>query len=281
MFLSHDGTGCPPEETECLIRYLDARDEWLSTTTTRQRSQYQKLEQSRESKAVALTKLSMDYRAAMCECLLQLQNKNSAVNIDNGVHEGADVEENDKKELLSLTYAISHLAEIFLLPSLSSCASPYPSNVNQGWNEPNEFPSRLDGPSGSLTADTVRYLRLHHAKAYSLMYLQEVQEMLESDQPEYYQFPASTTSPDNLVPGPFDYPYWNLLLQLVRQGELEKAWAILSRHSACRHAEEEVTAQEFEMRGDQPMELSPETQGFAALRGLLLSAPIPGGRGDR
>ena len=69
VFLSHDGTGCNAEETECLLRQLDARDEWI------EEQQSQRGNHKSSSKIIALKKLSMDYRAAMCECLMQLQAK--------------------------------------------------------------------------------------------------------------------------------------------------------------------------------------------------------------
>ena len=93
--------------------------------------------------------------------------------------------------------------------------------------------------------------------------------MLECDQPEYYQFPSSSS---NVIPGPYDYPYWNLLLQFVIHGELSTAWTLLWHHSACRHAEEEAASGK--------VEVSHEGQGFAALHAIFLSAPVPGGRGD-
>jgi len=238
--------------------------------TQQQQQQPPRRRGDNSSEGAAVTKLSMDYRAAMCECLMQLQSNEA-----NGGDDDApmkDHEENNNLELLSLTYAISHLAEIFLLPSLASEASSvsaYPSNFDGGFHD-EAFASRLDGPSGSLTADTVRYLRLHHSNG-SFMDSPEVLELLESDQPEYHQFSPSSSSLESSIPGPYDHPYWNLLLHLTIQGQLSDAWTLLSHHSACRHAEEEAEAGE---------ELSPEGQGFAALRAILLSAPIPGGRGD-
>mmetsp|Transcript_2880 Transcript_2880/g.6273 ORF Transcript_2880/g.6273 Transcript_2880/m.6273 type:complete len:874 (-) Transcript_2880:77-2698(-) len=204
----------------------------------------------------------------MCECLMQLQaEKEDAATKDDEEGEG-----NNNLELMSLTYAISHLAEIFLLPSLASAdgRSAYRSNADGGFYSSSSS-SRLDGPSGSLTADTVRYLRLHHGKPLAGM--PEVADMLESDQPEYWIGDGTNSS----IPGPFDRPYWNLLLHLVVQGQLVEAWTVLSHHSACRHVEEE--ARQASLRGREHY-LSPEGEGFAALQAILLSAPLPGGRGD-
>lgn len=242
--------------------------------TLRQRQQ-QSLRRGGPSAGVAVTKLSMDYRAAMCECLMRLQDKAQTNGTGNNNNDGSgggdagmkddDEERNNNMELLSLTYAISHLAEIFLLPSLAS-------TMDSGFHDQtfDAVSSRIDGPAGSLTADTVRYLRLHHS-AGSVLDSPEVVKMLESDQPEHYQFPPSFTTGNNILAGPYDHPYWNLLLTLIVQGQLSDAWNLLSYHSACRHAEDEA---------EDGGELSPEGQGFAALRALLMSAPVPGGRGD-
>ena len=103
--------------------------------------------------------------------------------------------------------------------------------------------------------------------------------MLEDDQPEYYLPDHGDVPPPSA--GPYDRPYWNLLLRAVVRGELEDAWTLLSHHSACRRAEEEEeeAAEEGEGGGGMMREISPEVEGFAALRAILLSAPIPGGRG--
>ena len=235
VFLSHDGTGMSPVEAECLSRCLDARDKYIRSKTTTNKG------------GVSVKELSMEYRAALCECLIRLQNKELEYN--------STEEEGNNFELLNSILAISYLAEIFLLPVESSSISSYPTNPSGG----GFFQSkRLDGPQGSLTADTVRYLRLHHIG--SLMDNPEILTMCNSDQPEYYKGKLS-------IPGPYSYPFWNLVLQLVITGELSQAWSLLSYHSACRFAEEDASDTEL-------------VEGFAALRSLLMAAPLPGGRGD-
>ncbi|KAL7541333.1 hypothetical protein ACHAXR_010822 [Thalassiosira sp. AJA248-18] len=281
VFLSHDATGCTTEETQCLLRCLDAREECIHRQ--QQSSRSRRRGDGSSTKGEAVTKLSMDYRAAMCECLMQLQSKAAAADEEDdadAAQRKGDGEESNNIELLSLTYAISHLAEIFLLPSLAPSASAttmssYSPVSNNNFGDDGALPSRLDGPAGSLTADTVRYLRLHHSKGY-MTDMPEVLDMLASDQPEYYQFPSNN---NNIIPGPYDYPFWNLLLHFVIQGQLSNAWMLLSNHSACRHAEEEAEASIDSDTGG-IYQLSPEGQGFAALRAMLLSAPLPGGRGD-
>jgi len=255
VFLSHDGTGIPPLEVECLLRCLDARDEYIMSNTTKNNNR---------KGGVSVKELSMEYRAALCECLMMLQKKEQ----DSTTTE----EEGNNIELLNLTYAISHLAEIFLLPSVASASnniSSYPTNQSNGgfYDKSAALTKRLDGPPGSLTADTVRYLRLHHTSkgGESLMDNPEVITMCNSDQPEYYKGKLS-------ISGPYEYPYWNLVLQFVITGELSKAWTLLSYHSGCRYAEEEAI--------NADTELSELGEGFAALRSLLMAAPLPGGRGD-
>jgi hypothetical protein len=287
VFLSHDGTGCPAEETECLIRCLDSRDAWLTA-----RKQQQQSPSSLSS--LALKELSMEYRVAMCKCLMQLQEKatrrldaadtTTALGENDTARETISVEEGNNMELLTVAFAISHLAEVFLLPSLATSgmittmpSTRYANNVQgEVINASTAGSSRLDGPAGSLTADTVRYLRKHHSKAVAFyMDMPQVQAMLESDQPEYYRFTASTPKED-IIPGPFELPYWNLVLQLVIEGNLSKAWALLSQHSACRHVEVD-DSYKF---GNYERDISPDRQAFEILQSILLSAPLPGGRGD-
>lgn len=295
IFLSHDGTGCSPEETECLLTCLDARDAWLAAREQQQRHQQHRRTagisissssrgySSSSTSTATVAELSMNYRAAMCKCLMQLQEKAaqraaaaSSTNADNGENDGAardktnPIEDANNMELLTLSYSISHLVEIFLLPSLADSASSTTAATTE---------RRLEnGSAGSLTADTVRYLRLHHSRGGSYMELPQVQIMLDCDQPEYYRFPAispaSSNNPTNendsiIIPGPFEFPFWNLLLQFVIEGELYKAWNLLSHHSACRQAAE-----------DEEAAASSEGRGFEILQRILLSAPLPGGRGD-
>jgi hypothetical protein len=179
-----------------------------------------------------ILELSKDYRRAMCECLMSLPLRE------------------DNYESLACMYAMMHLTESYLLP--------VPCSKGRSTD-------KLDGLGGSLTADTVRYLRLHH-NPYNLNSV-EVQMVLNADQPEYYM---NDSLKDSLLVGPFPQPYYNLVWHLVKWGQLSSAWGVLSRHSSCRRAEEEIV-RHIE---------SPESEAWSALRALLLSAPLPGGRGD-
>jgi len=297
VFLSHDGTGCTPEETECLLRLLGAREQWLQSF-----GKCNNNGNADGANANGVTELSMEYRAALCDCLVSLQQKLSKNEFersenDDGKEDKDDDDDDDDEEeqannieLLQLAYAVSHLTEIVLLPPLSDPGNAPLRSYSSGYRGNSVgSSSRLDGPPGALTADTIRYLRLHHVKGTGfgdLLESPDVLDMLESDQPEYYQFDKQHHSTMNDadrgavrdIPGPYRYPYWNLLLHLIRQGELEQAWAVLSRNSACRRAEEEATAYYSSGR---TVQMSPEGDGFAALRGILLSAPLAGGRGDK
>jgi hypothetical protein len=142
-----------------------------------------------------------------------------------------------------------HLNEVYLLPASSTV-------------------DRLDGAPGSLTANTIRYLRTHHTP-YDVN-SDGVRSLLEMDQPEYYTPDATTPIDDPLLVGPFDQPYYNLVFHLINLGQVVNAWSVLTRHSSCRRAEEES------MRGS----INKEGNGWSALRAVLLSAPLPGGRGD-
>jgi len=94
------------------------------------------------------------------------------------------------------------------------------------------------------TADTILYLRLHNTGEISSATLEspEVLEMLENDQPEYYNSNNNSNSDNGISPGPYEHSYWNLLLRFVLSGQLSDAWTLLSQHSACRRAQEEAEA---------------------------------------
>ena len=94
------------------------------------------------------------------------------------------------------------------------------------------------------TAGTILYLRLHNTGEISSATLEspEVLEMLENDQPEYYNSNNNSNSDNGISPGPYEHSYWNLLLRFVLSGQLSDAWTLLSQHSACRRAQEEAEA---------------------------------------
>ncbi|KAL3797648.1 hypothetical protein HJC23_013480, partial [Cyclotella cryptica] len=244
-------------ETTCLLSLLDARDEWIASENS---SPGTRKEEGRGS----VTRLSVAYRRALCECLMHLQ-RNDSVHGDN---DGGDNEneQRDNYESLALIYAMMHLNEIFLLPNENSSSSRV---------------DKLDGTPESLTAQTVRYLRLHHSSFD--IHSPSVQRLLDMDQPEYFTIDhnggdkdgdntAFDMRHDPLLAGPFPQPFYNLIWHLVQMGQLVSAWAVLTRHSSCRRANEEASLQN--------KQLSKEAEGWSALHAILLSAPLPGGRGE-
>lgn len=135
-------------------------------------------------------------------------------------------------ELLTFVYCIMHLSDIYLL-------SP---------------PENLDKP-GSVTADTVRFLRLHYGLGAKP---EDLAIMRESEYPEQYD------------------GYWRYVRSLIYCGCLEEAWNMLSVHSLFRmasafdpDADPGFAAKAHEIR-----------YGFLQLKELLFFAPLPGGRTD-
>jgi hypothetical protein len=226
--ISHDGVGCNTHETSCLMNLLDANDVYL------------------ESKVgnLAHKSLSKVYRKALCECLegwdKELASKGD--DVDLAVH-------TESLELLKIAYAVTHLSETFLLLAPNDSALDYYENT-----------SLLPG---AVTADTVRYLRLHHMGDASAGADESVvDQMLDSLHPD--QVGGGTV-------------YWKLVVSYLVRGCLEEAWALLSRHSICRRSFDDTIEALDEYH---ETTLAEDREGFLALRDILLSAPLPGGRND-
>ncbi|CAB9505580.1 expressed unknown protein [Seminavis robusta] len=246
--LSHSGVGCNEHEVSALMQLLDAHQAHSELTPSVSKSWN------------TLKTLSKAYRAALRECLVQWEdhwiemdennNDNSMTEGNNNMQQPALDKEN--LEMLKLVYAITHLSEIFILPP------------------PPEMTSSLDyyadafSIPGALTADTVRYLRHHHtAPALQMVDPDVLQELMDS------------LHPDQVDDGA---PYWLLLNTLVKHGNLEQAWALLSRHSACQRAMR--SRDDMDDDGDEALLLEKDREAFQDLERLLLSAPLPGGRDD-
>jgi hypothetical protein len=71
--------------------------------------------------------------------------------------------------------------------------------------------------------------------------------------------------------------YWKLVVSYLVRGCLEEAWALLSRHSICRRSFDDTIEALDEYH---ETTLAEDREGFLALRDILLSAPLPGGRND-
>jgi Nup85 Nucleoporin len=116
-------------------------------------------------------------------------------------------------------------------------------------------------------ADTVSYLRHHHMETLL------IQEFLETtSHPEEHE------------------EYWTLLRKLVIRGCLSDAWSVLTYHSACQRAamenplssssSREIIASPYSNTNALAYSRERDRHGFAALREILETAPIPGGRTD-
>jgi hypothetical protein len=122
IFSSDDGVGANTYETSCLMKLVDSQSDFMS---------------SKRSKS--LVKLSQDYRRALRDCLSGWKSDEEA------------------SELLQLTYAVTHLSEVFLL------------------TKDQHIPGRL-------TANMVQYLRLHHLE--DIVGSDSVDTLLQSARPD-------------------------------------------------------------------------------------------------
>mmetsp|Transcript_14323 Transcript_14323/g.22074 ORF Transcript_14323/g.22074 Transcript_14323/m.22074 type:complete len:742 (-) Transcript_14323:124-2349(-) len=105
-------------------------------------------------------------------------------------------------------------------------------------------------------ADAIPYLRLHHLPGIDenkYAALEECRHPEEEDE------------------------YWNILEMLILRGCTSDAWALLCHHSVCRRA---FLAEDTALDDYQQYQRKIEREGFLALRAILESAPLPGGRTD-
>lgn len=228
--LSHDGVGCNAHETSALMQVLDARDAYKAST-------------DEEEAAVAVSRA---YRKALCDCV---QGWETDLQPEGDDHtEKAPQQERENLDLLKITYAVVHLSETFLLtPNLAGAFYENPSSL-----------------PGAVTAETVRYLRLHHMSDPMSVCDEDLLEDLEN-----------SIQPDQIDGGE---PYWKLLESFVVRGCLQDAWALLTRHSMHRQAQQALLLKSMDEY--QAATLAQDQDGFRALEALLLSAPLPGGRSD-
>lgn len=237
-FLSHDGVGCNAHETSALMELLNARDAYI---------------ESDAGDASAVRSVSRAYRRALADCVRGWE-ADVAAEAENAATAG-DMDEEGKEqenlELLKIAYAVTHLSETFLLtPANESFMVDYYENTSS-------LP-------GAVTAETVRYLRLHHMADPTAFVDDAIMEDLEN-----------SMQPDQLDGGE---PYWSLVESYLVRGCLNDAWALLSRHSLRRRAAEALTFEGLDEY--QAATLAQDQEGFRALEALLLSAPLPGGRTD-
>lgn len=224
---SDDGIGCNRYEVSALMEVLDARDAYLKSDVGSFR---------------ALRSLSNAYRRAIYECIQGWQY---------GDDDDIETEPNVSLELLKVTYAVTHLSGVFLLvPQTDASFSSFGDTTNL---------------PGAVTADTVRYLRVHH--------MVEVSDFVDEEE---YEDIRTSLQPDLLGGGA---TYWKLIESYALRGCLQDVWAYLCRHSIYRRCVEQSdninTLDEY-----QAMSLAQDRAGFEALRAILLSAPLPGGLTD-
>ena len=198
----------------------------------------------------SLKSLSTAYRRALYDCLRGWDE--SLANPSDMDTEGSLEIAKESIELLKAAYAVTHLSEIYLLLPPSDSTFQY-------------FEGTAYVP-GAITADLVRYLRYHHLPN-AFTSVEPNSEILD----EVLQ----SIHPDQL--GENGEIYWKLLETCLLRGSLDEAWALLSRHSLCRRS----TDDSIEMLDEyHAATLAEDREGFYALRALLLSAPLPGGRDE-
>lgn len=105
-------------------------------------------------------------------------------------------------------------------------------------------------------ADAVPYLRLHHLPSI--------------DEKKYIALEESIHPEE-------EQDYWTIIEMLMLRGCTSDAWALLCRHSICRRA---FLAEDAALTDYQKYQRTMEREGFLALRAILESAPLPGGRTD-
>jgi hypothetical protein len=212
-----------------------------------------------------LHSLSRKYRLALTTCVNFWSDANETVvqhmQEDSSQQQDESNEamlSSDSLEYLKIMLTVMHLSEIYLLPQ------PIPNGVSTSVAS-----SSNSNIPGSLTADTIRYLRLNVMDdkyaivedfSASLSMSEDVdplQQMLDSNCPEYWGNDNSSTTEGAMS------IYWRQVRALVARGCLKEAWDLIVYHSLCVN--------------DGP---SSDQQGFLHLRAIMLSAPLPGGRDD-
>jgi len=211
------------------------------------------------------------YRRHLVECVQQWEGRvsdmedggSSALPLSLTLGEDARMKEEVSVDLLKVTHTITHLCETYLL-------------------DEEEDGMTSMATTGIVTADTVRYLRYNHimdADAYLQTKMGDDMDMgtlLDMNQPEYYDPSSSDDAMGIGNSGQQMTPYWCLLRKLVLRGCLDEAWAVLSRHSACRRSSEIDRSS----GGYVDPTVMEDNEAFALIQALLLSAPIPGGRNE-
>jgi hypothetical protein len=243
VILAEDGIGCNAEETSALMRVIEARDNFQSGGGAENGA-------AADNGYVYQPKaLCKAYRNELTGCIQQWEARMEASGTDSHNDDDRQKEE-DSIDLLKLTHTFLHLCETYLLDDEES--------------------DLLASGAGIVTADTVRYLRYNHMLDVNAYVDVDMDYLLDLDQPEQY-------GNERTSDGTGMTPYWALLRKLVLRGCLEEAWAVLSRHSACKRSHQILASTSG---GYVDPSVKEDNEAFALIRALLLSAPIPGGRND-
>ncbi|KAL3903704.1 MAG: hypothetical protein SGILL_010346, partial [Bacillariaceae sp.] len=250
-----NGVGCNTFESSALMKLLDARDAYLKNNPDAVGSY------------PSMHKLCKEYCSIMSECAMEwgdfLKEKTQEAE-----EEDMDVEKVTREssasaeglELLQLVFALTDLSGTFLLlPGQTG-----PRNLaGAGGGGLDYYEDTISQP-GAVTAETVRFLRRHVLGAVDDQFDDtEFAEMYDSVQPD--QFNGGDI-------------YWKAIEANLIRGYLEEAWLLLSNHSMARRLNEVDMEQDEGMDEYLRASLAEDRDGFLALRQVLLSAPIPGGR---
>jgi Nup85 Nucleoporin len=288
------GVGCNKFESSALISMIDARDAYLNGNNISvgggDCGGNVDIDIDRHELA-ALRQLSRNYRLELGDCIDQWTDDKQNRRADNDDMMGGEDDEDDREEMdlaqVQMFYAVIHLSEIYLLIPLSSSlqfASSSSSSSPMGMLGSNDLMATMMGGfadssfsldsveiPGGVSADTVRYLRLHHLGPAEGMFSDEVVETIKTKQ-----------QPDQWNNG---VDYWKLVMSHAVRGCLDDAWELLTHHSTYRRLEARRQAMTMGKEINEGEEDDYQTQwlrdaerGFEALKCVLLSAPIPAGR---
>eukprot|EP00536_Pseudo-nitzschia_multiseries_P000145 jgi/Psemu1/62505/estExt_Genemark1.C_30027 len=270
--LCDTGVGCNPFESSAIMNLLDARDEYLEL---RNSNNTIGTSSTGTHTHEALLSLSQAYRKALSNCILEwsedLGNRTATATANqSGSDDDHELQQQlQDQDLLKAAYAVTHLSEVFLLvPSRKDDSASFMMDTGGGFG----YEETILGLPGAVTADTVRYLRLHHlGDAADLVDPAVLEELYEVLAPDLYG--------DETYGGTGGSLYWELLEAYFVRGCLEDAWALLSHHSIVRRFLD-LEEQEGSLNEYQAASLAEDRDGFLALKNILLSAPLPGGRSN-
>jgi hypothetical protein len=256
---SETGAGCNIFETSALINLLDARDEYLAKN------------KNAIGSYPAMQKLCRKYCQVLSQCCVewdeflrqrqrqQQQRSNETANameIDDDMIMIESSLSLEGLEFLKIVYALTQLSGTYLL--LPKSRGPVVSG-----HAFNHY-ADIVKVEGAATADTIRFLRLHCLGPAD-------GECTESDLDQLNQ----SFQPDQWNDG---HLYWTLVEKYLIRGCLEDAWTLLSNHSMYKCLQENEMNDNEIINDFDRVSLNEYREGFVALKYVLLSAPLPGGR---